>query len=226
MAIHGKSLPRLACRGVARKAAARLRTSFAGAVFALGNTPGEDWKKARGFFQSLENQRVATMKVGILSDTHGDAGSTTKAIALLKKESVNIVVHCGDIGSDAILNELAGAFGLAGIPVHAVLGNVDRPNLLQFPVSTGIRIASSKAEVECGGKRLAVIHGHDLQVMKDAIVSGRYDFIFTGHTHIPSDKKLGATRVINPGALYQANPHTVAVLDLDSGDLKSIVVTD
>jgi hypothetical protein len=60
--------------------------------------------------------------------------------------------------------------------------------------------------------------------MKDAIVSGRYDYIFTGHTHIPSDKKLGTTRVINPGALYQANPHTIAVLDLETGKLKSITL--
>lgn len=164
------------------------------------------------------------MKVGILSDTHGNTERTSSAIQLLKRESVAAVLHCGDIGSEAVLNELASSFGLAGVPVHAVLGNVDDPALARFPASTGVVVKEGKAEVECGGKRMALVHGHDLMVMREAIVSGRYDYIFTGHTHIASDKKIGTSRVINPGALHQAKPPSIAVLDTESGALKSITL--
>jgi putative phosphoesterase len=164
------------------------------------------------------------MKVGILSDTHGNVPRTVAAAQLLKQENVSAVVHCGDIGSEAVLNELASAFGLAGTPVHAVLGNVDSPELLHFPASTGVHVVAGKADLSLGGQRVAVIHGHDVMVMKDAIVSDQYAYIFTGHTHVASDKKIGSVRVINPGALHQAKPPSLAVLDTETGALKSIAI--
>jgi hypothetical protein len=163
------------------------------------------------------------MKIGILSDTHGDVERTTQAAKLLKHHGAAVVVHCGDIGSEGVLTELSSQLGLAGIPVHAVLGNVDTLDLAQFP-SAGVNVQARLAEIESDGKRIAVIHGDDIMRLKDAVVSGRYNYVLTGHTHVRSDTRIGTTRVINPGALHNAHPPTVAVLDVETGELTSLVV--
>ena len=164
------------------------------------------------------------MKIGILSDTHGDVERTAQAAKMLRHHGATVVVHCGDIGSEGVLTELASQLGLAGIPVHAVLGNVDTPELAQFPASAGVTVQTRVAEIESGGKRIAVIHGDDIMRLKDAVVSGHYNYILTGHTHVRSDTRIGTTRVINPGALHQAYPPTVAMLDVETGELTSLVV--
>ncbi len=39
-------------------------------------------------------------------------------------------------------------------------------------------------------------------------------YILFGHSHRPADLRVGRVRLINPGALDRARPHTVATLDL------------
>lgn len=164
------------------------------------------------------------MKIGILSDTHGNVERTALAARLLKHHGAAVVVHCGDIGSEGVLVELSSQLGQAGIPVHAVLGNVDTPELAQFPDAAGVRVQTRVAEIESDGKRIAVIHGDDIMRLKDAVVSGNYHYVLTGHTHVRSDTRIGTTRIINPGALHEAHPPTVAVLDVATGELTSLVV--
>ncbi|MFH0907391.1 MAG: YfcE family phosphodiesterase [bacterium] len=164
------------------------------------------------------------MKIGILSDTHGDVERTALAARILKHHGATVVVHCGDIGSEGVLTELSSQLGLAGIPVHAVLGNVDTPELARFPASAGVNVQTRMAEIESDGKRIAVIHGDDIMRLKDAVVSGQYNYVLTGHTHLRSDTRIGTTRIINPGALHQAYPPSVAVLDVETGELMSLVV--
>jgi predicted phosphodiesterase len=45
-------------------------------------------------------------------------------------------------------------------------------------------------------------------------LSGRYDYLFHGHTHVQDSNTIGSTRVINPGALSKAARYTFATLDL------------
>ena len=37
-----------------------------------------------------------------------------------------------------------------------------------------------------------------------------------GHTHEAEQHREGKTLVLNPGALYRANPHSIAVVELDT----------
>ena len=57
--------------------------------------------------------------LGILSDTHGFHQRTAHAIALLEQLGASAFVHCGDIGGEAVLDELAGR------KAWVVPGNVD-----------------------------------------------------------------------------------------------------
>lgn len=163
------------------------------------------------------------MLLGILSDSHGDAATTARAIALLESRGAERLIHCGDICGESVLDELAGH------PVTFVWGNCDSPTptLRKYVASLGLTCPESSVELEADGKRIAVFHGHEPGFPR-AIESGRYDYIFYGHTHRYADEHIGKTRVINPGALYRAAVKTVATLDvatdrvtflqIDSGD--------
>jgi len=161
------------------------------------------------------------MNLAILSDTHGHVGRTRAAAELLAAADPDVVVHAGDVGKEAVLIELADVFDPLEIPVHAVLGNVDvyKKEVVDFPATTCVSI-SPTASFELAGTRIGVIHGHERELLKEWIHSRRYDLIITGHTHRRSDKKIGDTRVVNPGALYRAEVPGCAMLDLKSGELR------
>lgn len=161
------------------------------------------------------------MKLGLLSDTHGQLARTAQAIRLLQGAGVAAVLHAGDVGDAAILEALGDAFGLNGIPVHAVCGNVDAwdASIGRFPAARGVTVKEIFAELEFGGRTFFLTHGHHDQLLEDAIAGGRYDFVVHGHTHIRRDEQVGRTRVINPGAVQRSPEPGVAVLDLDAGRL-------
>ena len=152
------------------------------------------------------------MKIGILSDTHGNTARTKRAAETLRDQGVAAVFHCGDIGSQAVLIALAEAFCEAGIPVHAVVGNVDFEDYLP----AGINLHGRFAEIELAGKKIAVVHGDDFSRLQQAVRGQKFDYLFTGHTHAREDRRDGRTRIINPGAIQRAARPGFAVLDLAS----------
>jgi putative phosphoesterase len=162
------------------------------------------------------------MKIGILSDTHGDVSRTRLAIELLVSQGVTAVCHCGDVGSEQVLTELAAAFSPSGVPVYAVLGNVDHwePGVREFPTGTGVKVCGRRAELELGGRKLVVVHGDDPRLLFEVVRSQLHDYCLTGHTHLADDFLEGRTRVINPGAVHRAQTPSVAVLDLAKDKLQ------
>ena len=156
------------------------------------------------------------MKLGILSDTHGQVRRTRAAAEQLKARSVEAVIHCGDIGAQSVLLELVEVFAPPAIPVHAVYGNVDYDDY----VGAGIELHGRFADVELGGRRIAIVHGDDGARLHIASTSGRFDYVFTGHTHAREDRREGRTRIINPGALQRTPRPSAAVLDLDTDTLE------
>jgi putative phosphoesterase len=164
------------------------------------------------------------MIIGILSDTHGHVGRTVAACQALIARGAEVVLHCGDIGSEEVLIELVSQFAPVDIPVHAVLGNVDLYDqaLPAFPESTGVKVWGRLAVLELDGKSIAVIHGDDWRTMERLQLDGEHDYIFSGHTHEAADARFNNTRMINPGAVYRANPPTVAILDLQTDRLEHL----
>lgn len=158
------------------------------------------------------------MKIGILSDTHGNVSSTGKAAEVFCKAGVGAVFHCGDLGSTDVLTELA----VLNVPVHVVRGNVDRvsSDWKFFPTNLGVQMHGRFGDIELAGKRIALLHSDDPQRFHQAIFSGDYDLVLSGHSHEVHDQMEGQTRCINPGAIANGRPDTsCAVLDLASGQL-------
>ena len=150
------------------------------------------------------------MLIGVVSDTHGHKSHTLAAIRMLESCEVELVLHCGDIGSTAIV-ELFQQW-----PTHFVFGNVDdQPEQLRAAiVSAGQTCHDRFGELELAGRRIALLHSDDGRRFREAIESSRYDLVCYGHTHHAEQHRVGNTLVLNPGALYRAQPHSLALVDL------------
>ena len=155
------------------------------------------------------------MIVGILSDTHDRVDAMAAAMKLLRAGGAEFFVHCGDVGSESVLDHLA------GVPSAFVFGNTDwdRAALARYAADIGVTCHASLAELELGGKKFAVTHGDDPRVKQRILSEQRHDYLLQGHTHVPADQRVGRVRVINPGALHRAREKTVALLDIGTNRL-------
>lgn len=149
------------------------------------------------------------MQVGILSDSHGDAEATARAVALLEGRGARKLFHCGDLCGEGVLDALAGHDCLF------VWGNCDDPSstLRRYVEHLELTWPRPPVRVRVAGKHIALYHGHEAGFAEAAREPG-LDYCFYGHTHRHADRREGGCRFINPGALYRAPIHTVCLLDL------------
>ncbi len=156
------------------------------------------------------------MIVGILSDTHDHVDAMAAAMELLRAGRAEFYIHCGDVGSSAVLDHLA------GVPAAFVWGNNDwdREKLERYAARLEIGCHGALADLELDGKTFAVIHGDDLRLRHALLTAQRHDYLLQGHTHVRHDERVGRTRIINPGALHRARQKTVALLDTATDRLR------
>ena len=124
------------------------------------------------------------MRVGLISDTHGLVRpSVHRALA-----GVELILHAGDVGDDAILDELETI-----APVLAVYGNTDAPDRLRL---------AAAIDRHLGGLSVHVSHGHEVGSPTPERLVERYpaDVVVYGHTHRQLVTRVGAQLVVNPGA--------------------------
>jgi putative phosphoesterase len=129
---------------------------------------------------------------------------------MLESLEVDAVLHCGDIGSIAVVEMFA------AWPTHFVFGNCDDGS---EAFAAAIRNAGQTChgqfgDIEFDGVRVALLHSHDRRKFREVIDSGEYDLVCYGHTHVAAIDRRGDTVVLNPGAIYRAEPHSLAVVDL------------
>ncbi len=160
------------------------------------------------------------MKVGILSDTHDRFERTRLAIDLLCSAGAEVLFHGGDLTSPPIIKACAVR------PCYFTFGNNDDysiPDLKRAAVEFGAVCLGWGDVVELAGKRIGLVHGH-LTTDLRRVLTTNPDYVFSGHSHLPSDTRIGSVRRINPGALHRANHFSVAVLDLETDELRFLVV--
>ena len=152
------------------------------------------------------------MRIGVVSDTHGHVANTTAAINLLESLEVERVLHCGDIGTDVI------AKLFQSWPTDFVFGNCDysREELATTIQAAALTCHGVFGDLEISGRRIALLHSDDHRKFREVIRCGRYDLVCYGHTHVAKIEQIGKTTVLNPGALYRANPHSFAIVDTDT----------
>ena len=150
------------------------------------------------------------MRIGVISDTHGHLANTQAAVRMLQSLEVEAVLHAGDIGSPEIPPLLS------QWPTHFVFGNCDHdPHELRSAIErSGLTCHGRFGDVELAGRRIALLHSDDARLFRQVTLSGEYDLVCYGHTHRAEQHRSGSTLVLNPGALYRAQPHSLALVRL------------
>ena len=146
--------------------------------------------------------------IGVISDTHG----------LLRPDvagrlcGVERIIHAGDVGDPAILDELE-----AIAPVVAVRGNVDRGAWANtLPLTT---------VVDVGGVLLYVLH--DLNALDLDPAAAGFAAVISGHSHQPVAETRGGVLFLNPGSIGPRRftlPVTLAKLHIDANGLRAELI--
>jgi len=156
------------------------------------------------------------MKIGVISDTHGETCSLVQAVRILDSFQVDLTLHCGDVGAEVVPL-------LNGRRTHFVSGNIDDPHQLREAISDPEHTFHEQlGELELEGRRIAFLHGHDVKLLHHTIHSGRWDLVCHGHTHAFSSSREGKTLVVNPGALAHTPHPSLAVVDLSSLEVTEV----
>ncbi|EQB90017.1 putative phosphoesterase [Clostridium punense] len=155
------------------------------------------------------------MKIGVLSDSHGNVTSIERAIKAL--EECNIIYHLGDYIRDLKLIK-----DRLGLPMIAIRGNCDLH-------SEGIKEVVERVE----GVNIFLTHG-DRYDVKFNLFKLRYkametnsSLVLYGHTHIGKIEKEEGIYYVNPGSVAEprgSSKATIAIIEINEGVIKPELV--
>ncbi|MFH0853879.1 MAG: YfcE family phosphodiesterase [bacterium] len=167
------------------------------------------------------------MNIAIISDSHDNLTNIYKALDWMNKNEVREIIHCGDICAPGALREIANNFKGE---IHIVYGNVDgdREGMEQIAIEAGNviiygetgEIISKKQQNKKTIKQFKIAFTHFPWTAKNLAKTGKYHYVFYGHTHKPWEESCGNCKIINPGTLagmfYKA---TFAIFNTESEEL-------
>ena len=148
------------------------------------------------------------MLLGVMSDSHGRAETTRRAVDALVGAGADLLIHLGDVGTDAVIDAMVPHTS------RIVFGNCDSnaDALADHARAAGVIVDHPMGRLEVAGRRIAFTHGHLPRLLQTALAE-RVDYLLYGHSHQLADDREGGTRLINPGALFRAARYTAVVLD-------------
>lgn len=158
--------------------------------------------------------RMTVRRLGLIADTHGVL--LEDASRELERASVDLILHAGDIGSEAVIRSLEEI-----APVVAVAGNGDEDDYHRYPWDLKLHL---------GRRRLLLCHWYDnfgrLHPRYESIL-GEWnpEILVYGHTHQALAEQRGATLFVNPGYAGPVDPsrtRTLATLDLETLEARII----
>ncbi len=148
------------------------------------------------------------VKIGVISDTHGLL--RPEAVAMLR--GADHIIHAGDIGSPAVLDELR---YLA--PLTVVRGNIDDEEWSRNIPATAV--------VQLGELMIYVIHNlGDLDL--DPVAAG-FGAVISGHSHRPAEERRRGVFYFNPGSAGPRRfrlPVALGFLNLAGRQLSSEII--
>ena len=187
-----------------------------------------------------------SMKIGVISDIHGDPLSLELAWAHLQILGADRIVCSGDVVGYGPFPDKAAKF-LESRKIQAVRGNHDRwaiergPGLRDefggsAPSTKTIAVLAalpSDLVIEVRGRIVVVVHGspssdmdyvrrnsHGPEVLDDLLETLGADILVVGHTHAPMWYRGKRGLVVNPGSVISMpvvrTSRTFAMLDLDA----------
>ncbi len=142
-----------------------------------------------------------SMKIIIISDSHGNVANLKLVAGFAKKIKAGAIIHCGDWDNLKSVEEIYSY----KIPVCGVLGNADiDPRIAKI-------VNDQWLKVNLGGRKIGIIH--DFKHFSLDIRS--LDILFCGHRHLKSEGIINGVKVVSPGALHSVKP-SFAVYETDT----------
>lgn len=139
------------------------------------------------------------MKLAVMSDTHDNVWNLRRALEIVREEQADMIIHCGDFVAPFMLKELE----KAGLPVYGVLGNNDGSGFLlaktAFTELSRITLNEIVGFVDAQG--FSVSFTHQRVVAEALALTGRFDLVCYGHSHVYRLETLGKTLLLNPGEI-------------------------
>jgi uncharacterized protein len=163
------------------------------------------------------------MLIGAISDSHDNLPQIIKAVQLLNAQKVGLVMHAGDYIAGFVIPKLA----KLNCPLIGVFGNNDGDHELlkkRFSETTNCTIHDRFAQETIDGYKIALLHGHEAELLEAIINSGYFNAVIHGHTHNKNIEQKGKTLSINPGELcgYLTGKPTIALLDTAKNEVRII----
>ena len=122
------------------------------------------------------------------------------------------IIHAGDVGEPAILDELK-----AIAPLSAIRGNVDRGAwALQLPETEVVELA---------GVSIYVLH--DLAQLDLKPSAAGFRVVISGHSHVPKQETRDGVLYFNPGSAGPRRfklPVTVGRLVVERGEVRGEII--
>ncbi len=163
------------------------------------------------------------MRVGFISDTHGDPTAWEKAARVIG--DAELVCHAGDVLYHGIFNPITGTYEprrlaevLNAYPVARIhaRGNCDSE---VDQLALDAHILSDFAFASIGGLRILVTHGHKYprDELVEMAVRAKADILHVGHSHVPEITPERGVTVLNAGSCalpkQEGGAQTAAVLE-------------
>ena len=154
------------------------------------------------------------MLIGAISDTHDNLPLIEKAVQALNEQKVGLVLHAGDYVAGFVVPKLA----KLNCPLIGVFGNNDGDHELlkkRFSETANCTIHDRFTQITIESYRVALLHGHETELLNAIVDSGYFNAVIHGHSHNLRIEQKGKTLSINPGELcgYLTGKSTIAILD-------------
>lgn len=154
------------------------------------------------------------MIVGLMADTHDNLPLVEKAVKRLNEEKVELVLHAGDYIAPFVIPK----FKNLQVKLIGVFGNNDGDRELlkrRFSENKNLELHGNFTTIIAEDIKIALLHGHEEELLKALIESENLDVIVHGHTHKAEVYQKGKTLIVNPGEVcgYLTDKSTLALLD-------------
>ena len=161
------------------------------------------------------------MIVGVVSDTHNNIKNIKKIIKLFNKESVDLVIHTGDICTAETLK----FFSNLNAPLIGVFGNNDRIEigLEDICEEYNFKFQEPPLSLKLIDKKVVVFHEPD-KIHEYLDDNRDTDLVLHGHTHRYKEEKFDNTLLFNPGesAGLMEGKNALGIINLKSLEIRRI----
>lgn len=161
------------------------------------------------------------MIIAVMSDSRDHIWNVRKALAVLRSQRADSLIHCGDLVAPFTLRELAAFDG----PVHWVLGNNDGDPYMLTRISLtelkNIEPHGLIGRLRLDGVSIAFTHHEEMGIA--LAHTGYYDLVCCGHTHVYRKERIKDAMVLNPGDLMgKDGPGSFCLFDTSSREIELV----